>query len=58
MLGLSGYKMNSDTGLMTTITVTLALVMDFLFLPCLLMRLYAGRGFKISPVEIQGYTAP
>jgi predicted RND superfamily exporter protein len=30
--------MNSDMGLLTAITITLALVMDFLFLPVLLMR--------------------
>jgi predicted RND superfamily exporter protein len=38
VLTLSGYKMNSDMGLMTAITITLALAMDFLFLPTLLMK--------------------
>jgi predicted RND superfamily exporter protein len=38
VLTYSGYKMNSDMGLLTAITITLALVMDFLFLPVLLMR--------------------
>ena len=39
VLVLSGYKMNSDMGLMTAITITLALVMDFLCLPGLLIWL-------------------
>ena len=39
VLSISGYKMNSDMGLMTAITITLALVLDFLLLPTLLMKL-------------------
>ncbi|NQT83575.1 MMPL family transporter [bacterium] len=38
VLALSHYKMNSDMGLMTAITITLALGMDFLLLPTLLMN--------------------
>jgi predicted RND superfamily exporter protein len=38
VLSLSGYKMNSHMALMTAITITLALAMDFLFLPTLLMK--------------------
>jgi hypothetical protein len=38
VLAFSGYKMNSDMGLMTAITITLALVLDFIFLPALLMK--------------------
>ncbi|MFC1886656.1 RND family transporter [Thermodesulfobacteriota bacterium] len=38
VLAFSGYKMNSDMGLMTAITITLALALDFLFLPTLLMK--------------------
>ena len=37
VLALSGDKMNSDMGLMAAITIALALVLDFLFLPTLLM---------------------
>lgn len=37
VLSFSGFKVNSDMGIMTTLTITLALVMDFLFLPVLLM---------------------
>ena len=38
VLTLSGYKMNAEMGLLTAITITLALVLDFLFLPILLMK--------------------
>lgn len=34
----SGFKMNSEMGLLTAITITIALVMDFFFLPVLLMK--------------------
>ena len=37
VLTLSGYRMNSDMGLVAAITIALALVLDFLFLPTLLM---------------------
>jgi len=58
VLVFSGYKMNSDMGLMTAITITLALIMDFLFLPCLLMRLDGKAKLEASSVEEQGYPAP
>ena len=38
ILSLSGFKVNSDMGLMTAVTITLALIIDFLFLPTLLMK--------------------
>lgn len=37
-LSFSGFKINSDMGLMTAITIILALALDFLFLPTLLMK--------------------
>lgn len=43
VLTLSGYRMNSDMGLMAAITISLALAMDFLLLPTLLMKL-EGKG--------------
>ncbi len=39
VLALSSFKMNSDMGILTAITIALALVIDFLFLPPLLMKL-------------------
>ncbi len=38
VLCFSGFKMNSDMGLSTAITISLALAMDFLLLPTLLMK--------------------
>jgi hypothetical protein len=37
VLSLSGFKVNSNMGLMTAITISLALALDFLFLPTLLI---------------------
>lgn len=39
VLALSGFRMNVQLGLMTTISILCALVVDFLFLPTLLMKL-------------------
>ena len=39
VLAQSHFKVNSDMGLMTAITIVIALVVDFLFLPPLLMKL-------------------
>ena len=38
VLTFSGYRMNADMGLLSAITITLALVLDFFFLPTLLMK--------------------
>ncbi|NNG13093.1 MAG: MMPL family transporter [Halobacteria archaeon] len=43
VLTFSGYKMNADMGLLSAITLSLALLMDFLFLPALLMKLDRDR---------------
>ncbi|MFC1742486.1 RND family transporter [Candidatus Riflebacteria bacterium] len=47
VLTLSGYKMNSQMGQMTAITIIFALLLDFLFLPALLLLVDR----KSSPVE-------
>jgi hypothetical protein len=39
VLSLSAFKLNSGMGLLTAITITFALLADFLFLPPLLMKL-------------------
>jgi predicted RND superfamily exporter protein len=46
VLTFSGFKMTAEMGLMSAITITLALAMDFLFLPTLLIKLdrKAGEG--------------
>ena len=39
VLTQSAFKLNSDMGLLTAITIALALAADFFFLPPLLMKL-------------------
>ncbi|BFM17463.1 MMPL family transporter [Maricurvus nonylphenolicus] len=39
VLSLSGYKPNSDMGIMTGIIISVALIFDFLFLPVLMLML-------------------
>ena len=39
VLAQSSFKINADMGLLTAITILIALVVDFLFLPPLLMKL-------------------
>ena len=39
VLAFSGFEINSDMGLMTALTIILALLLDFLFLPILLMKM-------------------
>lgn len=39
ILALSTFKMNADMGLMTAMTIAIALIVDFLFLPTLLMKM-------------------
>ncbi|MDA9981396.1 MMPL family transporter [Gammaproteobacteria bacterium] len=48
VLVFSGFKMNADMGLMTAITITLALAMDFLFLPTLLIKIENKRDQQVS----------
>lgn len=43
VLALSDYKMSADMGLLTAVTVSIALLMDFLLLPGLLLKLGAYR---------------
>jgi len=39
VLGQSHFALNADLGAMAAITIAVALIMDFLFLPPLLMKL-------------------
>ena len=43
VLSFSGFQINSHMGLMTTITIIFALILDFLFLPTLLIKLESKR---------------
>ncbi len=56
VLTFSGYRINSDMGVMTAMTISLALALDFLFLPALLiMSDGRKRGHRVAP---QGGLAP
>jgi len=44
VLSTSSFLMNSGMGLMTAITIAVALLMDFLFLPPILMTLDKNPG--------------
>ena len=46
VLAMSAFKLNSGMGLLTAITIILALIVDFLFLPPLLIALEEGRDEK------------
>ena len=46
VLAQSSFKLNSNMGLLTSITILIALIVDFLFLPPLLMKL--DNGDKLS----------
>jgi hypothetical protein len=48
VLAQSSFKINADMGLLTAITIFIALVVDFLFLPPLLMMLDKGRKSRAS----------
>ena len=48
VLAMSPFRLNSDMGLMTAITITLALVLDFIILPALLLL------FDRVPTPAQG----
>jgi predicted RND superfamily exporter protein len=54
VLVFSGFKMNADMGLMSAITITLALALDFLFLPTLLIRIEAKKDRKASMRACRG----
>lgn len=50
VLAQSSFKINADMGLLTALTILIALIVDFLFLPPLLMKLDK----KLSKNSIQG----
>jgi len=46
VLSLSAFKINSGMGMLTAITIALALMVDFLFLPALLMKIEEKQNAK------------
>jgi predicted RND superfamily exporter protein len=49
IMTFSGYRMSSDMGVMTAITISLALVLDFLLLPVLLIKMEGTKSDEIDP---------
>ncbi len=48
ILSMSAFKLNADMGLLTAIVIVLALIVDFLFLPSLLMKLEGKKNEQTS----------
>jgi predicted RND superfamily exporter protein len=48
VLAQSTFTLNSDMGLLTAVTIAVALIVDFLFLPPLLMMLDGKKDAKIA----------
>lgn len=53
VLSFSTFSMNSDLGVMTAITISVALAIDFLLLPPLLILLGKRRDKKLQPIAIK-----
>lgn len=53
VLSFSTFSMNSDLGLMTAITISVALAIDFLLLPPLLILIGKRRDRKLQPALIE-----
>jgi len=56
VISQSNFLVNSQMGLLTAITITIALIVDFLFLPPLLIALDRGQGKTSPSPEISGPT--
>ncbi len=54
VLTLSAYRMNSDMGLMAAMTMVLALAMDFLLLPALLLKM-EKRTDAVNSLDVDTY---
>lgn len=54
MLMLSDFRLNSDMGLLTSVILLLALIVDFLFLPALLLKLDRDKTPSKAAVTAQG----
>lgn len=48
VLAQSSFKLNAEMGLLTALTILIALIVDFLFLPPLLMRLDKGKSKSLE----------
>lgn len=50
VLSTSGYKMNAHMGLMSALTITIALAFDFILLPVLILKVEKKSSIKRNPV--------
>ena len=57
-LALSGYKMNSDMGTMSALTIALALVLDLFFLPTLLIKLESEKNDEKIDLHLDDVPLP
>ncbi|OVE71432.1 RND transporter, partial [bacterium B13(2017)] len=57
VFAFSGYHMNSDMGIMTAITISLALAMDFLLLPTILIKIEEKKNETIKINSNSNYDA-
>tara|TARA_Y100000296_G_C5176920_1_gene260634 strand:- start:2629 stop:4962 length:2334 start_codon:yes stop_codon:yes gene_type:complete len=55
VLAQSTFSLNADMGLLTAITIFIALVVDFLFLPPLLMKLDSGKKEPVQSASSTNY---
>lgn len=51
VLGLSGFELNASLGILTAVTIAIALVVDFLLLPPLLMIMEGKRNAKSNSLK-------
>lgn len=51
ILSLSSFELNSGMGLLTAITITIALIVDFLLLPTLLMKIEGDKDASLQKVN-------
>jgi predicted RND superfamily exporter protein len=58
VLTFSHYRMSSDMGLMSAITIALALAMDFLLLPTLLIRVGKWTDTTVKSDRVKGDVEP
>lgn len=58
VLSLSSFKLNAEMGLMTAVTFALGVVVEFLFLPPLLLKLEEGKHATAPAATTAGSAAP
>ena len=51
VMATSSFKVNADMGLLTAVTILIALIVDFFFLPPLLMLLKSKKDIRIERIE-------